>query len=179
MWFASGNRDEEVFGNPYDFDVTREPNDHVTFGKGSPHFCMGNNLARMEIRLMFETLLPRLKSHRAGRRGQAGAQQLRQRHQEDARPGHPPLAPARPSLAPAVPAVAPRPARCSLGDGGCAGNVRCQPSPRDARDLTATEARQLRELLGRVATSAAGGGPGVSAWTGADTPAAGSLVGGC
>jgi cytochrome P450 len=62
MWFASGNRDEETFGNPYDFDVTRTPNDHVTFGKGSPHFCMGNNLARLEIRLMFETLLPRLKS---------------------------------------------------------------------------------------------------------------------
>jgi cytochrome P450 len=62
MWFASGNRDEEVFDNPYDFDVTRKPNDHVTFGKGSPHFCMGNNLARLEIRLMFETLLPRLSS---------------------------------------------------------------------------------------------------------------------
>jgi cytochrome P450 len=62
MWFASGNRDEEVFGNPYDFDVTRSPNDHVTFGKGSPHFCMGNNLARLEIRLMFETLLPRIAS---------------------------------------------------------------------------------------------------------------------
>ena len=46
-------------------------------------------------------------------------------------------------------------------------------------DLTATEARQLRELLGRVATSAAAGGPGVSACTGADDPAAGSLVGGC
>jgi cytochrome P450 len=61
MWFASGNRDEEVFDRPYQLDVTRKPNDHVTFGKGSPHFCMGNNLARMEIRLMFETLLPRIK----------------------------------------------------------------------------------------------------------------------
>jgi cytochrome P450 len=61
MWFASGNRDEQAFNNPYTFDVTRQPNDHVTFGKGSPHFCLGNNLARMEIRLMFETLLPRLK----------------------------------------------------------------------------------------------------------------------
>jgi cytochrome P450 len=61
MWFASGNRDEEVFANPYSFDVTRHPNDHVTFGKGGPHFCLGNNLARLEIRLMFETLLPRLK----------------------------------------------------------------------------------------------------------------------
>ncbi len=62
MWFASGNRDEDAFGNPQDFDVTRHPNDHVTFGKGGPHFCLGNNLARLEIRLMFETLLPRLKS---------------------------------------------------------------------------------------------------------------------
>lgn len=62
MWFASGNRDSGVFDDPYTLDVTRTPNDHVTFGKGSPHFCMGNNLARLEIRLMFETLLPRLKS---------------------------------------------------------------------------------------------------------------------
>ena len=62
MWFASGNRDEEVFENPYDFDVTRRNIDHVTFGKGSPHLCMGNNLARMEIRLMFEELIPRLKT---------------------------------------------------------------------------------------------------------------------
>ena len=62
MWFASGNRDEEVFENPYDFDVTRRDIDHVTFGKGSPHLCMGNNLARMEIRLMFEELIPRLQS---------------------------------------------------------------------------------------------------------------------
>lgn len=61
MWFASGNRDEEVFDRPYELDVTRRPNDHVTFGRGSPHFCLGANLARMEIRLMFETLLPRLK----------------------------------------------------------------------------------------------------------------------
>ncbi|HVK30696.1 MAG TPA: cytochrome P450 [Nocardioides sp.] len=62
MWFASGNRDEDVFENPYDFDVTRSNIDHVTFGKGSPHLCMGNNLARMEIRLMFEELIPRLRT---------------------------------------------------------------------------------------------------------------------
>jgi cytochrome P450 len=60
LWFGSGNRDEEVFDNPYDFDVTRPDNDHLTFGKGSPHFCMGNALARMEIQIMFEQLLPRL-----------------------------------------------------------------------------------------------------------------------
>ncbi|MGW3046006.1 cytochrome P450 [Kitasatospora sp. NPDC001159] len=64
MWFASGNRDEEVFGNPYDFDVTRANNDHVTFGKGSPHLCLGNLLARTEIRIMFEELIPRLSDIR-------------------------------------------------------------------------------------------------------------------
>jgi cytochrome P450 len=62
MWFASGNRDESIFENPYDFDVTRNDTNHVTFGKGSPHLCMGNNLARMEVRLMFEQLIPRLRS---------------------------------------------------------------------------------------------------------------------
>jgi cytochrome P450 len=67
MWFAAGNRDPEVFDEPYHFDVTRYPNDHITFGKGSPHFCLGNNLARLEIRLMFETLIPRLAEvERAG-----------------------------------------------------------------------------------------------------------------
>lgn len=60
MWFASGNRDEDVFEDPYTFDVTRKNVDHMTFGKGSPHLCLGNNLARMEIRLMFEELIPRL-----------------------------------------------------------------------------------------------------------------------
>jgi cytochrome P450 len=64
MWYASGNRDEKIFGNPYDFDVTRADNDHVTFGKGSPHLCLGNLLARTEIRIMFEELIPRLSSIR-------------------------------------------------------------------------------------------------------------------
>lgn len=59
-WFASGNRDDRVFEDPYRFDVTRTRVDHVTFGKGGPHFCLGNQLARMEIRLMFEELIPRL-----------------------------------------------------------------------------------------------------------------------
>ena len=62
VWFGSGNRDEEVFGDSYDFDITRAPNDHVTFGKGGPHFCLGNALARLEIRILFEELLPRLGS---------------------------------------------------------------------------------------------------------------------
>jgi cytochrome P450 len=62
MWFASGNRDEAVFEDPYRFDVTRTNIDHLTFGKGSPHTCLGNALARMEIRLMFTALIPRLAS---------------------------------------------------------------------------------------------------------------------
>jgi cytochrome P450 len=60
MWFASGNRDETVFEDPYTIDVTRTNVDHMTFGKGSPHLCLGNALARLEIRLMFEELLPRI-----------------------------------------------------------------------------------------------------------------------
>lgn len=61
-WFASGNRDEDMFDDPYRFDVTRTNIDHLTFGKGSPHVCLGNALARMEIRLMFTELIPRLAS---------------------------------------------------------------------------------------------------------------------
>jgi cytochrome P450 len=62
MWFASGNRDEAKFPDPYTIDVRRSDVDHLTFGKGSPHLCLGNALARMEVRLMFEELLPRLES---------------------------------------------------------------------------------------------------------------------
>ncbi len=61
MWFASGNRDERVFDDPYRLDLGRYPNDHMAFGKG-PHGCLGANLARMEMRIMFETLLPRIAS---------------------------------------------------------------------------------------------------------------------
>ncbi len=62
MWFASGNRDSDVFEDPYRIDVRKENVDHLTFGKGSPHLCLGNALARMEVRLMFEELLPRLET---------------------------------------------------------------------------------------------------------------------
>ena len=88
MWFASGNRDEDKFENPYKLDVTRQNVDHMTFGKGSPHLCLGNNLARMEIRLMFEELLPRIKDIELTGDGEAGAQQLRERHQGVPRAGH-------------------------------------------------------------------------------------------
>ena len=59
-WFASGNRDEAVFPDPYVFDVTRKPNEHMAFGRGGPHMCLGNSLARLEITIMFEDLLSRV-----------------------------------------------------------------------------------------------------------------------
>jgi len=59
LLYASANRDEAVFTNPHQFDIRRTPNDHVAFGFGS-HFCLGNSLARLEIRIMIERLLERL-----------------------------------------------------------------------------------------------------------------------
>ena len=56
MWYCSANRDESVFGNPWMFDVTRNPNPQIGFGAGGAHFCLGANLARREIRLAFEEL---------------------------------------------------------------------------------------------------------------------------
>lgn len=61
-WYVSGNRDEEVFERPFTFDIRRKANDHLAFGRGGPHFCLGANLARMEIRIMLEELLPKLRS---------------------------------------------------------------------------------------------------------------------
>ena len=60
FWHISANRDDEVFDDPYRFDVTRSPNEHVAFGGGGPHFCLGANLARMEMKIMFEEVLRRL-----------------------------------------------------------------------------------------------------------------------
>ena len=60
MWHVSGNRDEEVFEDPFRFDIERTPNDHVAFGGGGAHFCLGANLARLELRLLFEQVVGRL-----------------------------------------------------------------------------------------------------------------------
>ncbi len=60
FFHVSANRDERVFENPQTFDITRDPNPHMAFGAGGPHFCLGANLARMEIRVMFEHLLDRM-----------------------------------------------------------------------------------------------------------------------
>jgi cytochrome P450 len=60
VWYVSANFDEEVFDEPLRFDVGRTPNRHITFGGGGPHFCLGAHLAKLEVQIMFEELLPRL-----------------------------------------------------------------------------------------------------------------------
>jgi cytochrome P450 len=60
VWEMSANRDEEEFPDPFRFDVARDPNNHVGFGLGT-HFCLGANLARLEMRVMFEELLARFQ----------------------------------------------------------------------------------------------------------------------
>lgn len=61
LCYASGNRDEAVFEDPFVFQADRKPNRHLSFGYGA-HLCLGQHLARMEMRILFEELLPRLKS---------------------------------------------------------------------------------------------------------------------
>ena len=59
LWYPSGNRDEAFFQDPFRFDIRRKPNEHVAFGGGGPHFCLGAHLARREITILFEELLKR------------------------------------------------------------------------------------------------------------------------
>ena len=59
LLFESANFDESVFENPDQFDIRRDPNNHVAFGFGT-HFCLGNQLARLELRLMTDRVLDRL-----------------------------------------------------------------------------------------------------------------------
>jgi cytochrome P450 len=60
LFYASANRDEAVFADPDTFDITRQPNPHVGFGGGGPHFCLGTSLARQEMTVLFRELLTRL-----------------------------------------------------------------------------------------------------------------------
>ena len=60
LWYPSVNRDEEVFEDPDRFDVTRKPNDHLSFGIGE-HFCLGANLARLELNVIFEQIVSRMR----------------------------------------------------------------------------------------------------------------------
>ncbi|MDQ1507162.1 MAG: hypothetical protein QOD57_4889, partial [Actinomycetota bacterium] len=58
--YPSANRDEDVFADPFKFDVGRSPNKHLAFGFGT-HFCLGAQLARMEIKALLKELVPRLE----------------------------------------------------------------------------------------------------------------------
>jgi cholest-4-en-3-one 26-monooxygenase len=60
MWHISANRDEAVFTDPFRFDITRTPNNHVAFGGGGPHHCLGAYLARMQLRLIFKEIVTRI-----------------------------------------------------------------------------------------------------------------------
>jgi cholest-4-en-3-one 26-monooxygenase len=60
IWHISANRDEEIWDDPFVFDITRDPNPHVAFGGGGNHFCLGANLARTELRLILEELVKRV-----------------------------------------------------------------------------------------------------------------------
>lgn len=59
LWYPSGNRDDAFFDDPFRFDIRRKPNEHMSFGGGGPHFCLGAHLARREITILFEELLAR------------------------------------------------------------------------------------------------------------------------
>jgi cholest-4-en-3-one 26-monooxygenase len=59
IYYISANRDEDVFEDPFTFDIHRDPNPHIGFGGGGPHHCLGANLARLEIRVLFEELAQR------------------------------------------------------------------------------------------------------------------------
>ena len=60
MWYNSANRDEDVFDDPYRFDLARNPNPHIAFGGPGPHFCLGAHLARREVTVMFRELFRRM-----------------------------------------------------------------------------------------------------------------------
>jgi cholest-4-en-3-one 26-monooxygenase len=60
IYYASANRDEDVFEDPYTFDITRDPNPHISFGGGGPHYCLGSHLAKREVAIMFEQLATRV-----------------------------------------------------------------------------------------------------------------------
>ena len=60
LFYPSANRDEDVFDEPHAFDIGRKHNPHVAFGGTGVHFCLGAHLARLELRVMFETLAARI-----------------------------------------------------------------------------------------------------------------------
>jgi cytochrome P450 len=61
LWYASANRDEDVFADPFTFDIARSPNPYVSFGGGGPHYCLGANLAKLEVSVLLDELLNRTR----------------------------------------------------------------------------------------------------------------------
>jgi cytochrome P450 len=66
LMYSSGNRDDRVFDDPHTFDIQRKPNNHVGFGGGGPHFCMGSFLAKMQLEAFFRELIFRAPNLRVG-----------------------------------------------------------------------------------------------------------------
>jgi cytochrome P450 len=64
LWWIAGDFDDRRFPDPYRFDITRDPNEHLAFGRGGPHRCIGEWLARLEMKVTFEELLPRIATIR-------------------------------------------------------------------------------------------------------------------
>jgi len=60
MFYTSANRDEDVFASPQEFDISRDPNPHVGFGGGGPHFCLGRHLAALELRILLRAVAERM-----------------------------------------------------------------------------------------------------------------------
>lgn len=60
LWFVSGNRDESAFDNPFELNLRRSPNRHVSFGQGGPHICLGMWLARLEVKILLQELVKRI-----------------------------------------------------------------------------------------------------------------------
>jgi cytochrome P450 len=73
LWYPSGNRDERAFVDPFRFDIRRDPNPHVSFGGGGPHFCLGANLARKEVEVLVGSLLRRFDVELTGEPAWVGA----------------------------------------------------------------------------------------------------------
>ena len=85
MWYWSANRDESVFPNGSEFDIHRSNvKDQVGYGSGGPHFCLGANLARREIQVMFDEILRELPDLEVVAEPTATHVELPQRHQTDA-----------------------------------------------------------------------------------------------
>ena len=66
MMYSSANRDDRVFTDPHTFDIRRKPNNHLGFGGGGPHFCMGSFLAKMQLEAFFRELIFRAPNLRVG-----------------------------------------------------------------------------------------------------------------